>query len=195
MQANWQLPWLCRLYHHLPLLPDATFAPLLRYARYVAVLRREEGFEMMGVEALLSGTRPLVFDNELVSQPYRWFKGHAVMVTEPTKQVGRHCVDRQTERHCVDRLTDQAGGAPLHQVGLRVWAQPQAGGAPLRWLGLRVWAQPQAQPGHAQHDGAVGRRAVKDITCISTRWGGPGLGHNIRLPGVYGGCSLVVLEV
>jgi hypothetical protein len=72
----------CAHYRHATFLEDAEFAALLRDASWVPVLRRWEGFEMMGVEALFSGTRPVVYDHELVSQPYRWFKGHAAIVQE-----------------------------------------------------------------------------------------------------------------
>jgi hypothetical protein len=38
------------------------------------VLRRFEGFEMMGVEALFRrcGTRPVVYEAAVESKPYRW---------------------------------------------------------------------------------------------------------------------------
>ena len=44
--------------------------------RYVAVLRKHEGFEIPGAEALFCGTRPLVFD----LPSYRWYRGHATFL-------------------------------------------------------------------------------------------------------------------
>jgi hypothetical protein len=61
----------CR-YRHSPFLHDAEFSTLIREARYVVVLRKEEGFEMLGVEALFSGTRPVVYEAMIETKPYRW---------------------------------------------------------------------------------------------------------------------------
>lgn len=62
---------LCR-YHHSPFLADEEFSKLISEARYVVVLRKEEGFEMLGVEALFSGTRPVVYEAMIETKPYRW---------------------------------------------------------------------------------------------------------------------------
>lgn len=42
----------------------------------MAALRKFEGFEIVGVEALFCGTRPIVYD----MPSYRWYKGHASFV-------------------------------------------------------------------------------------------------------------------
>jgi hypothetical protein len=49
----------------------SSFHRMLQKATYVPVLRRWEGFEMMGVEALFSGTRPIVYDALIATKPYR----------------------------------------------------------------------------------------------------------------------------
>ena len=40
------------------------------------MLRKHEGFEIPGAEALFCGTRPLVFD----LPSYRWYRGHAAFL-------------------------------------------------------------------------------------------------------------------
>ena len=63
-------PSTCRYQHSYFLGPD-DFHQLLQQATYVPVLRRFEGFEMMGVEALFTGTRPIVYDAMIETKPYR----------------------------------------------------------------------------------------------------------------------------
>eukprot|EP00965_Chrysotila_dentata_P129601 4284673-Pleurochrysis_carterae.AAC.1 len=48
----------------------------MRRARYVAALRKTEGFELFGIEGLFCGARPLVYN----LSTYRWYGGHAVFV-------------------------------------------------------------------------------------------------------------------
>lgn len=62
-------------YRHSPFLIDEEFSKLISEARYVVVLRKEEGFEMLGVEALFSGTRPVVYEAMIETKPYRWAWG------------------------------------------------------------------------------------------------------------------------
>ncbi len=64
----------CR-YRHSPFLNDEEFSKLISEARYVVVLRKAEGFEMLGVEALFSGTRPVVYEAMIETKPYRWACG------------------------------------------------------------------------------------------------------------------------
>lgn len=53
---------------------DATLIRELQTARFASALRKFEGFEMIGIEALLCGARPLVYDiNE-------WYKDHSIIV-------------------------------------------------------------------------------------------------------------------
>jgi hypothetical protein len=61
-----------RRYQHSFFLGSDEFRQLLQRATYVPVLRRFEGFEMMGVEALFTGTRPIVYDAMIETKPYRW---------------------------------------------------------------------------------------------------------------------------
>ena len=80
-----QAPLLCRplaaLYNRTPCdfhtnlgrVSDDALVAELQGARWVPVLRKFEGFEITGVEALFCGTRPIVYD----LPPYRWYKGHA----------------------------------------------------------------------------------------------------------------------
>jgi hypothetical protein len=58
-------------YQHSYFLGPDDFHQLLQQATYVPVLRRFEGFEMMGVEALFTGTRPIVYDAMIETKPYR----------------------------------------------------------------------------------------------------------------------------
>ncbi len=69
---TWRLCAAARSYEHRPFLDDHEFRSLLQSVTYVPVLRRSEGFEMMGVEALFSGTRPIVYETGIESKPYRW---------------------------------------------------------------------------------------------------------------------------
>lgn len=55
----------------MPFLSPQQFSHLLQTVTYVPVLRRMEGFELMGVEALFSGTRPVVYDTIVETKPYR----------------------------------------------------------------------------------------------------------------------------
>jgi hypothetical protein len=55
----------------MPFLSPQQFSHLLQTVTYVPVLRRMEGFELMGVEALFSGTRPVVYDTMVETKPYR----------------------------------------------------------------------------------------------------------------------------
>jgi hypothetical protein len=66
----------CDFYTNLGYVPTATLRREMQGARYVAALRKFEGFELAGVEALFCGTRPLVYD----IPSYRWYRGHAVFV-------------------------------------------------------------------------------------------------------------------
>lgn len=60
-------------------LPDSELADLYGRCKYVAPLRRHDGFELPAAEALAQGCRPILFDRE----HYRhWFEDHAVYVQE-----------------------------------------------------------------------------------------------------------------
>lgn len=72
-------------------LTDAELAQWYAKCQYLSALRRIEGFELPAAEALLSGTRPIMFD-----QPHyrQWFDPHAVFIPEGTReQVVSHLLD------------------------------------------------------------------------------------------------------
>ncbi len=79
-------------------LDDAEFRSLLQTVTYVPVLRRFEGFEMMGVEALFSGTRPIVYEAQIESKPYRW--GHATLQHPSVCQLQVHQAVRASAASC-----------------------------------------------------------------------------------------------
>lgn len=60
-------------------LTDRELAQWYAKCRYVSALRRIEGFELPAVEALLSGTRPILFDRSHYRQ---WFAPFAVFIPE-----------------------------------------------------------------------------------------------------------------
>lgn len=60
---------------------DQELAELYGYSRYVAGLRRCEGFELPAAEGLLCGARPIMFD---VPHYRMWFEEHADFVKEGT---------------------------------------------------------------------------------------------------------------
>lgn len=62
---------------------DLTLARVYRSCRFVAGLRRCEGFEMPAVEGLLCGARPIMFDRPHYRE---WFDGLAEFVPEGSKE-------------------------------------------------------------------------------------------------------------
>lgn len=74
--------WDKRFYQNHPLLPDNELIEFLNDSEYVIALREIEGFELMAVEGLMCGARPIVYDLDT----YHWYKGHAVFI-DPTKEV------------------------------------------------------------------------------------------------------------
>lgn len=62
---------------------DAVLVEEMQRAQYVSALRKFEGFEMVGIEALFCGARPLVYD----IRTYDWYRDHAITIrsqfTEP----------------------------------------------------------------------------------------------------------------
>jgi glycosyltransferase involved in cell wall biosynthesis len=63
-------------YKYLPFLNDREFVVMLNGAQYISCLRDIEGFEMMGVEGLFCGARPIVPD----LPTYRWYKDHGIFI-------------------------------------------------------------------------------------------------------------------
>lgn len=65
-----------KYYSHLSFLNDRDFNLMLNSCQYISCLRDIEGFEMMGVEGLFCGARPIVPD----LPTYRWYKDHAIFI-------------------------------------------------------------------------------------------------------------------
>eukprot|EP01062_Namystynia_karyoxenos_P019728 TRINITY_DN17437_c0_g1_i1.p1 TRINITY_DN17437_c0_g1~~TRINITY_DN17437_c0_g1_i1.p1 ORF type:complete len:610 (+),score=176.11 TRINITY_DN17437_c0_g1_i1:62-1831(+) len=67
----------CAWWVQLGRVTDLLLSQLLRRVRYASGLRKEEGFELLGVEALLSGAVPIVYD---LPTYRRWYEGFARIV-------------------------------------------------------------------------------------------------------------------
>lgn len=67
-----------RYYKYLNYMKDSDLADVLCSTEYVSCLRQHEGFEMLGVEGLFCGTRPIVFD----LPTYQWYKGHGIFIKQ-----------------------------------------------------------------------------------------------------------------
>ena len=63
----------CFWHDNLGRISDAEMVAEMRSARFAAVLRKHEGFEMPGIESLFCGARAIVYD----LPSYRWYEGHA----------------------------------------------------------------------------------------------------------------------
>lgn len=74
--------WDKRYYKHLEYMSEKGLVKVLNMAKYVACLRKVEGFELMGVEAMMCGTRPIVYD----LPTYDFYKGYADFI-DPKKNV------------------------------------------------------------------------------------------------------------
>lgn len=70
-------------YKYLKYMSDPDLNVTLNSVQYVSCLREIEGFEMMGVEGLFCGARPIVPN----LPTYRWYKDHAVFVDTTTDVV------------------------------------------------------------------------------------------------------------
>jgi len=71
-----QFGWDTGHYRHLRFMPILALAGLLNYTKYTSCLRLVEGFELLGVEGLFCGARPIVFD----LPTYSAYKGFAYFV-------------------------------------------------------------------------------------------------------------------
>lgn len=70
----------CSFYDFLGPVDDGEMVQELQRARFAAVMREFEGFEMPGIEALFCGARPVVFD----ISTYSWYAANAVVVRSGT---------------------------------------------------------------------------------------------------------------
>lgn len=71
---GWRPP--CAFYTPLGFISDAQIVDELQAASYVSSLRKFEGFEIPGIEALFCGARPLVYD----ISTYHWYRDYAVVL-------------------------------------------------------------------------------------------------------------------
>jgi len=78
----------CDFHKNLGRISDEELIAELQAARYVSALRKFEGFEIPGIEALSVGTRPIIYD---FIPGYAWYRKYSVEVTslEPQKLVGQ----------------------------------------------------------------------------------------------------------
>ena len=65
-----------RYYQNYSLLPEPDFVKFLQRSQYVSALRMMEGFELMAVEGLMCGARPITFSTDT----YRWFHKYAYVL-------------------------------------------------------------------------------------------------------------------
>ena len=65
-------------YKYLNYMKDSDLMDVLNSTEYVSCLREHEGFEMLGVEGLFCGTRPIVFD----LPTYQWYRGHGIFIKQ-----------------------------------------------------------------------------------------------------------------
>lgn len=75
-------------YKYLTYMRDSDLADVLNSTQYVSCLRENEGFEMLGIEGLFCGARPIVFD----LPSYQWYKGYGIFI-----QQDNHIVDNLVE--------------------------------------------------------------------------------------------------
>jgi hypothetical protein len=74
-------------YRHLDYMSESRLVYLLNSVQYVPCLRKIEGFELMGIEGLMCGARPIVFD----LPTYDFYKGHAEIIS--TKNIEDQLVE------------------------------------------------------------------------------------------------------
>lgn len=71
----------CDFHDSLGRVDDAEMVREMQSARYAAVLRKFEGFELPGIESIFCGARPIVWD----IPTYRWYRGHALFLDAKLK--------------------------------------------------------------------------------------------------------------
>lgn len=76
LQTGQNFGWNNNHYRHTPYLRNGDFTLLLNSCEYVSALRVIEGFELMGIEGLFCGARPIVPDDPT----YDWYRqyGHTI---------------------------------------------------------------------------------------------------------------------
>lgn len=64
-------------YRYLDFLPETTLADMLNFSKYISCLRLIEGFEILGIEGLFCGARPIIFD----LPTYDLYRKHAITIS------------------------------------------------------------------------------------------------------------------
>lgn len=80
--------WDSNRYQFIPYLHDTYFAKLLNHTQYISALRFIEGFELMAIEGLMCGARPIITQDAT----YDWYREHAYTV-DTTKDIVPQLVD------------------------------------------------------------------------------------------------------
>jgi glycosyltransferase involved in cell wall biosynthesis len=75
-QTGGNFGWDPKHYFFLPYMEDEDLADILNSTQYVSALRFIEGFELMAIEGLMCGARPLVPDDPT----YDWYREHAITI-------------------------------------------------------------------------------------------------------------------
>jgi hypothetical protein len=70
--------WDKRFYRYLDYMPDNEFAEVLNGTQYISALRFIEGFELMAIEGLFCGARPIIPDDPT----YDWYREHAYTIVK-----------------------------------------------------------------------------------------------------------------
>jgi glycosyltransferase involved in cell wall biosynthesis len=68
--------WDKKYYKNSSFVPDEVLVKYLNASEYVPSLREHEGFELMAIEGLMCGARPIVYDLDT----YRWYKKYAEII-------------------------------------------------------------------------------------------------------------------
>ncbi len=78
--------WPRKNYIHIPFLDDdRDFVDILNASQYVSALRFIEGFELMAIEGLMCGARPIVPNDPT----YDWYREHAMTIDRNGDVVGQ----------------------------------------------------------------------------------------------------------
>ncbi len=75
-QTGSHFGWPRKNYTNLPFMDDKDFSEILNATQYVSALRFIEGFELMAIEGLMCGARPIVPNDPT----YDWYREHAVTI-------------------------------------------------------------------------------------------------------------------
>jgi glycosyltransferase involved in cell wall biosynthesis len=88
MHTGRDFGWSRRSYQNSPVGLTQKLIQYLNDAYYVPSLREIEGFELMALEGLMCGARPIVYDLDT----YRWYKKYAIVI-DPKKDVTAQLIE------------------------------------------------------------------------------------------------------